>query len=131
MTLSRNDAIEQQLNAIEASLNSLTGASINEAWVLCPIATKRPDSVTAMAWLELCGVKAQTVCVLPHRSPNGRTDICFVTLPGFLGELPEPWMYVKYPNMAGDDVYAWTNILLNNNYKDWRQSWAKQHIFPS
>jgi hypothetical protein len=122
MTLSRNDAIEQQLNAIEASLNSLTGASINEAWVLCPIATKRPDSVTAMAWLELCGVKAQTVCVLPHRSPNGRTDICLVTLPGFINELPEPWLYVQFSTIGGEDNCAWLHTTLNNSYRQWRQS---------
>ena len=75
MTLSRNDALEQQLNALEASLNSLTGAAINEAWVFCPIAPARPDTARATAWLEDCGIKAKSVFVLPHRSPNGRTDI--------------------------------------------------------
>lgn len=124
MTLSRNDALEQQLDAIEASLNSLTGAEITEAWVLCPIAPARPDSVRAAAWLKECGFKARSVYVMPHRSPSGRDDICFVSLPGFLGELPEPWVFVQYPNITGDDAFAWMNTSLNGIYKDWRQSVA-------
>jgi hypothetical protein len=123
MTLSRNDALEQQLDAIEASLNSLTGAAITEAWLLCPIAPARPDSTSAAAWLKKCGVSAQSVCVLPHRSPSGRDDICFVRLPGFLGELPEPWVCVKYSNITGEDTFAWMNTALNDFYKDWRHPW--------
>lgn len=122
MTLSRNEALEQQLDAIEASLNSLTGAEIAEAWVLCPIAPARPDSIRAAAWLKECRVKARSVHVFPHRSPSGRDDICFVTLPGFIGALPEPWVFVRYPNITGEDAFAWMSTTLNVIYKDWRQS---------
>lgn len=124
MSLSKNDALEQQLNAIEAQLNALTGAVITEAWVLCPIAPKRPDSTLAAAWLTDCGVKAESVRVLPHRSPNGRQDICFVALPGFTSELPEPWMYVQFPTIGGEDSCAWMHTTLNDCYRKWRQTCA-------
>lgn len=120
MTISRNEALEQQLDAIEASLNSLTGASITEAWFTCPIEPKRPGIDLAASWLKDCGVDAKQVFVTPHRSPNNRGDLCFVQVPGFHGELPEPWTLVEYVAINNEPIHAWTSPVVNLMYQNWR-----------
>lgn len=122
MTLSRNDALQQQLDAIEAALNTLTGARIDEVWLACPVDMQRPDSAIGLDWLKACGIEPNRILIIPHRSPALRRDICFVHTPGFVGEFPEPWTLVEYPAISGDKVRAWTHPVINREYREWRGS---------